>query len=77
MSTTATLQHMRALGYCNRGLRRWFADRGINWPDFLANGIDADYLRATGDAMAIAVAELAESESAMEVPENVKRGGCV
>jgi len=45
-------RHCRELGYCNRGLREWFAREGLNWPDFVNNGIDAEILRATNNAMA-------------------------
>jgi len=53
---------MRELGYCNRGAREWFARQGLSWADFLAGGIEADKLRATGDAMAERVAEHAEKD---------------
>jgi len=78
MRVTVTIQHLRALGYCNRGLRKWFAERGIGWPEFLEEGVDAGYLRATGDAMAIAAADLAEAEALLAARAGaVKRGGCV
>lgn len=51
---------MRDLGYCNRGAREWFARQGLSWPDFVENGVDAERLRATGDAMAEKVCEHAE-----------------
>jgi len=59
---TATIQHMRILGLCNKGLRRWFDTQGISWNDVVYNGVDTAYLRSTGNAVAIAVAELAEEE---------------
>lgn len=55
-------RHMRALGYCNKGLRKWLAGRGIEWMDFLEHGAPAEFFRATGDAQAIKAAELAENE---------------
>ncbi len=51
---------MRELGYCNRGAREFFARHGLSWADFLAQGVEADKLRATGDAMAMHVVEHAE-----------------
>lgn len=51
---------MRELGYCNRGAREFFAQHGLSWAEFLDAGVDADKLRATGDAMALRVVEHAE-----------------
>ncbi len=57
--------HLRALGYCSRdGIRPFMERHGFDWNDFLANGIDVDDARATGDGHAIAAAELAEREGA-------------
>lgn len=69
-------EHMRALGYCNRGLRRWFAERGIIWADFLRDGVDPEVLRASGDAMAIAAVELAERGLPDDAGDQ-RQGGCV
>lgn len=55
---------MRELGYCNRGAREFFARHGLDWRAFLAGGIDADRLLATGDAMALKVVDRARAEGA-------------
>lgn len=52
--------HLREIGYCNRGSREWFARQGLNWADFVENGVEAEKLRATGDAMAEKLVEHAE-----------------
>lgn len=52
---------MRALGYCNRGARSWFARHQLDWAEFINQGIDAEQLLATGDAMAEAVVAVAQS----------------
>jgi hypothetical protein len=57
-------RHMRELGYCNRGARAFFARHGLDWRAFLAGGIQADLLAATGDAMAMKVVERARAEGA-------------
>lgn len=44
--TVVTHRHCREIGYCNRGLRAWFAREGLDWPEFLRHGIDAATLRA-------------------------------
>ena len=55
-------RHCRELGYCNRGLRDWFAREGLDWPGFVKHGIDAEVLRATYNAMADRAIERAESD---------------
>lgn len=45
------------IGYCARGARRWFANMGLSWADFVRDGIDSDILLATGDAMAAKLVE--------------------
>ena len=59
----ATLAHARALGYCARGMRRWFTDHHYSWTEFVQNGVSTEWLRATEDAMAIRLAEEAEREA--------------
>ena len=56
-------RHLRALKYCNKGSRQFFARHGLDWHDFLKNGIDPAKFYATGDAMAIKAAELAKAEN--------------
>lgn len=60
MSTRVTIAHARELGYCIKGVRRWFDGRERSWLEFVEHGVDSDWLRATGDAMAIRLADLAE-----------------
>lgn len=48
---------MDELGYCARGARRWAARMGLDWAAFVRDGIDAEILRATGDAMALRLVE--------------------
>ncbi|MGU0713151.1 hypothetical protein ACSEP2_08640 [Pseudomonas aeruginosa] len=56
----ATHLDAKALGYCNAGLRRWFPRDGVTFDDFRQQGVSTDWLRATGDAMAIRLAEHVE-----------------
>lgn len=56
-------RHCRDLGYCNRGLRAWFAREGMDWGDFLKQGIDAEVLRGKGNAMADRAIAQAEREA--------------
>lgn len=54
-----TVQHLHsvpsvngATGFCSRGARFWCARHAIDWGAFVRDGIDAEVLLATGDAMA-------------------------
>lgn len=54
-----TMRDVRACRLCRRGTREFFLRHGFDWQDFLDNGIEASRLEATGDAMALRVAEAA------------------
>lgn len=60
MSLIATHEDAKALGYCNSGLRKWFPRDGVSFDDFRKDGVTVDWLRATGDAMALRLAEVVE-----------------
>ncbi|CAA2409859.1 tail assembly chaperone [Xanthomonas phage Bosa] len=51
------MEHMRRLGYCSSGVRTFFQRNGLDYSAFLRDGIDADKLAETGDAMALAAVE--------------------
>lgn len=51
----------KAFGYCNAGLRRWFPRDGVTFDDFRKNGVTTEWLRGTGDAMALRLAEQMEA----------------
>lgn len=55
------MEHCRKLRYCARGVRELFARYGLDYINFLNNGIDSDkLLEATGnDGMALAAVEVA------------------
>ena len=60
-TTIVRMAHVRQAKMCSSGAREFFARHGLNWQDFLKNGIDAETLRATGDAMALQVVKVAEN----------------
>lgn len=62
--TRVTIQDLRAARYCLAGVRPWFRRHGLDWQDFLDRGIDADALRATGDALVEPVITQAEAREA-------------
>lgn len=45
---------------CANGGREWFAYHGLDWSNFVFNGITADKLLATADAFADAVVATAQ-----------------
>lgn len=53
MGVTVLLEDARRLRYCTRGLREGFEKHGLDWGDFLRNGIDSDILleKSGGDEM--------------------------
>lgn len=57
------------LNYCNPGARQWFKRNGLNWSEFVRNGLPDHVLLATNDAMAIA----AVNEARKEWVEKVKK----
>jgi hypothetical protein len=56
-----TIDHVRAAGLCVHGTRTWFARQGLDFRAFLAQGLPAARLLATGDAMARRVVEVAQA----------------
>lgn len=49
---------LRAAFMCSRGARKFFELHGLDWCDFLKNGIPASKLLATGDQMAKQLVEV-------------------
>lgn len=49
------MKHIRECGMCSGGAREFFNRHGLDWADFLKNGIEREKLVATKDAMAIQV----------------------
>lgn len=56
-------RHLVALKYCAKGTRAFFNRHGWDYHDFLRHGLPVEVWRATGDAMAIRAAEVAEEEA--------------
>lgn len=50
---------IRKAKMCSQGARLFFEKQGLDWDSFLKKGVPAKLLEATGDAMAIQVAEVA------------------
>lgn len=52
-----TMDDVMASGHCARGSRRWFDKYGLDFRDFLKNGIAEDIFLATGDGLAMQIVE--------------------
>jgi hypothetical protein len=61
-----TVQDLRATRLCFQGSRPWLARHGLSWQEFLANGIEAEVLDATGDALVKRVTAQARARVARE-----------
>ena len=71
--TRVTIQDLRAARYCLAGVRPWFRRHGLDWQAFLDSGIEANTLRATGDALVEPVIRQAEvREVAAQSVSNVE-----
>lgn len=53
------MEHVRAARMCSKGARAFFARHQLDWQTFLKEGLPAEVLEATGDAMALQVVEIA------------------
>lgn len=58
-----TMRHVRQAQMCSRGIRIFAARHGFDMRSFLLEGISADKLIATGDAMALQAVEAARVEA--------------
>lgn len=61
-----TVKDMRKAGYCRRGSHLYSEVCGLDWMDFLKNGISASKLRGNGDALAEKVIDIAKQRIATE-----------
>lgn len=52
-----TIDDIRKAGHCVKGAREWFARHGLDFRDFVRNGIDEETFLASGDAMAREIVE--------------------
>ena len=59
MSLIVTIEDVRRAGLCVPGARLWCRRHGIDWHHFLREGIEADRLIETRDAMAARVVDAA------------------
>jgi len=63
-------EDIRAARLCFQGARPWFRRHGLDWQAFLAEGLPAEMLAATGDALALRVIAEAEKRVARMTGED-------
>lgn len=63
-------EDIRAARLCFQGARPWFRRHGLDWQAFLAEGLPAEVLAATGDALALRVIAEAEKRAARTEAED-------
>lgn len=56
------IKHAKKIGMCSRGVRQWFEANGLNYAQFLNEGLPASVVEATGNALAMKVAAVAREE---------------
>lgn len=54
-----TIQHVRRVHFCSRGARAFFERYGLDWNEFVKNGLPEEAILATGDQMGRDVVEVA------------------
>jgi hypothetical protein len=59
-----TVTDLRRAGHCARGIKNWFEVQGLDFKDFLKNGIPAEKLYATGDGQVLAALKQIEKRDA-------------
>lgn len=57
-----TVQHCAELGYCMKQVRPWFVANGLDFMDFVKNGIEEEKLSALGDSYADRIVAHARGE---------------
>ena len=62
MTVRANMNHARQLDYCSSGIRMFCKMYGLSFIDLVRYGLDVEVLIATGDTLAINMANLAIEE---------------
>jgi len=56
MTIIVRIQDIRDAGFCSRGARRWAAENGWDFRDFLLNGMPVEKMEEHGDYFCLTVA---------------------
>lgn len=63
MSVTICMRHVRGAGMCSRGTRAFFERHGLDYGEFLQNGLPVEAFDGIDDAMLQQVVEVAMREA--------------
>jgi len=61
-----TTKHLRQAKMCSRGARQFFIRHGLNYTDFVKNGIEEKHLLNTEDQMAKDLVDIANGRKQQE-----------
>ena len=64
MSIIVRVHHIRGAKLCGNGTRAWFKHHGIDYNEFLANGLPIEQVEALNDGFAEQVCAVAREEAA-------------
>lgn len=64
MSIIIRVHHIRAAKLCGNGVRAWFRHQGVDYNDFLQNGMPIEQVEAMNDGFAEQVCAAAREEAA-------------
>lgn len=57
------VQHLRDANLCMRGAKMWFDQRGLDFREFLQNGLPIEQIEKIDDALARLVCEAAREDA--------------
>ena len=60
-SVLVKMTHVRQCKMCSRGARTFFERHGLDWQEFIENGMPSEIIEKTGDAMALQVVKVAKN----------------
>lgn len=60
-SVLVNMAHVRQAKMCSRGARQFFERHGLDWQEFIKNGLPSEVIEQTGDAMALQVVKVAKN----------------
>ncbi len=61
-STIVRVKHLRTAKICANGAQTWWEREGLDWRDFVKNGIPAQRLLDTADPRALRVVDIARMD---------------
>lgn len=75
MSLLITTKHLRKCGYCLvPGGQKWFVHHGLDWKNFVRNGLPEEAFDGINDALVKAVIRAAREEAAAQEPQQPSEG---